>query len=171
MAGALRVFPKGMPESEHVMRTFVIRDMELPRDVLLTKQSLLRWIALSLGIISENETRNTILPILDALLHFQVKEQKPASARQVKEYLDSHGWGMRDKIGLESRVTEKAISYHLSKLVDRGILQQDKRKYSFARDPENPDIAGFIDFYVKTNTGKSISRAKRAFEELRNLYH
>jgi hypothetical protein len=42
------------PESDFVRKTFTFRRMDLPPQVLLTKKSLLRWIALSMGLISEN---------------------------------------------------------------------------------------------------------------------
>ncbi|HIH21332.1 MAG TPA: hypothetical protein HA222_01560, partial [Candidatus Diapherotrites archaeon] len=40
------------PEAELVRRVFVVREMDLPPQVLLTKRSLLRWFALASGMIS-----------------------------------------------------------------------------------------------------------------------
>jgi len=67
-----------LPEAELIRNTYIIREMDIPPQVKLTKRSLLRWLALSLGLISENESRSTVLDVLDALFYFQfAKSQNP----------------------------------------------------------------------------------------------
>jgi len=61
-----------VPESEFVRKTFTIKRMDLPPSVQLTKRSLLRWFALSFGLISECESRDTVFNVLVAVFHFLV---------------------------------------------------------------------------------------------------
>jgi len=168
---ALKVLNKTIPEAQYVRRTITLRDMELPRDVALTKQSLLRWFALSTGLITEQESRSTIIPILDALLHFQAKGKSPSIA-DIKEYLDGEGWGMRSKGSdvREQEVTEKAIRYHMSKLCDAGLAEVSERRYRFLRNPDKPELSSSIRFSLENATRGPISRAERAFVLLLESY-
>ena len=69
-----------LPESELVRKTFILKKMDLPPSVQLTKRSLIRWFALSFGLISEKESRDTVLNVLDALFHFLLyKKQNPST--------------------------------------------------------------------------------------------
>ena len=42
---------KELPEAGLVRKTITLREMDLPPEVKLTKKSLLRWFALSTGLI------------------------------------------------------------------------------------------------------------------------
>ena len=165
----LRVLGKSIPEARYVKRTVTLRDMELPQDVLLTKQSLLRWVALSLGVLSESESRSTVVPVLDALLYFQVREQRDPTVEEIKEYLDKESWGMRGKEA-EQAIPEKAIRYHLGKLRAAGIVEMRKHRYSFARDPNNPAIPQSVRYVLESTFKPGMEKIEGAFSRLVTMY-
>lgn len=165
----LRVASKALPEAEHVIRSLTVRDMELPREVLLTKNSILRWLALSLGLLNENESRNTIVPVLDAFLYFQIKLEKDPTIAELKEHLDSQNMGMRGKSG-ESLIPEKAIRYHLGKLRECGLVEMRERKYSLVKDPANPQLSSALRYALDATVRPAMERMERAFSELTNMY-
>ena len=165
---ALNVLSKNIPESKYVKRTITIREMELPQEVTLTKQSLLRWLALSVGLLTESESRNTLVPVMDALLYFQVNGKDPSVA-QIKDYLDEQDWGMRGKTE-EKPITEKAIRYHLGKLREVGFVESLGRKYRLARDPENPTLEKTFAYVTKNNSMRSINQISAATKKLLETY-
>jgi hypothetical protein len=165
----LKVLGKSIPEAQYVRRSVTIRDMDLPQDVLLTKQSLLRWVALSLGVLSESESRSTVVPVLDALLYFQIQKQRDPTVEELKEYLDKEQWGMRGKEE-EQSIPEKAIRYHLGKLRNAGVVEMKKRKYSFVRSPDNPDIPQSVRYVMENTFNPSIDRMETAFSKLVKMY-
>lgn len=62
-----------IPESEYIEETITVRDMRLPSDVTLTKRSLIRWIALSLGLINPNESRKSLIYLIEILFDNQLQ--------------------------------------------------------------------------------------------------
>lgn len=104
---------KEFPESGLVRKTFIIRQMDFPPEVSLTRRSLVRWFALSFGLISPKETRSKILDVLDALFYFQIAKKQLPKVKDVMEYLNSNKKG----------VGEKALRYHLKRLLDVGLLE------------------------------------------------
>ena len=165
----LKVASKSLPEAEHVIRSLTLRDMELPREVLLTKNSILRWLALSLGLLNENESRNTVVPVLDAFLYFQVKLKRDPSVADLKEYLDGQNMGMRGRAG-ESLIPEKAIRYHLGKLRECGLVELRERRYSLVKDPANPQLSSALRYALDATVRPAVERMERAFSELTNMY-
>ncbi|MDZ4256463.1 MAG: hypothetical protein U1C71_02570, partial [archaeon] len=63
-----------LPEADLVRRTFTIKEVDLPPQVRMTKRGLLRWFALASGLLSEQESRQTILDVMDALFHFHLSQ-------------------------------------------------------------------------------------------------
>ena len=68
-----------IPESRLIKSEITLRELALPDDILLAKKSLIRWVALSLGMILPNESRTLILDIIDVLFEFHVKNEKPTT--------------------------------------------------------------------------------------------
>jgi hypothetical protein len=165
----LKVLGKSIPEAQYVNRTITIRDMSLPQDVLLTKQSLLRWFALAVGALSEQESRSTVVPILDAMLYYQVKERKDPSVQDIKDYLDSEKWGMRGK-DEEHAIPEKAIRYNLGKLKAAGIIEERERRWRFVLDPKAPELRKAVDYSLKNAVQESTERINTAFAALLKMY-
>ena len=47
-----------IPEAELIRKEVILRKMDFPSNISLTKNSLLRWCALSTGFISPKESRD-----------------------------------------------------------------------------------------------------------------
>lgn len=114
------------PEAEFVRKTFTVRQMDLPPHVLDTKRSLIRWFALAFGLISEKESRSTILNVLDAVFQFQVSKKVSPTTLELLAHLKES----------EKKIDEKLLRYHLKRLIDVGLLERRKSKLSFVVDPQ-----------------------------------
>src|SRR3989338_2727107 len=99
---------QSIPESSLVRRSITLREMDLPPSVMLTRRGMLRWFALSFGLISENESRTTVLSVLDALFYFLFQLKKEPTANELHEFLQK-------KFGVD--VSEKLLRYHLNRLI------------------------------------------------------
>ncbi len=106
----------------------VLRELQLPHEVELTKKSLVRWLALSLGLISPNESRTLMLDVLEALLFFHAKKEEPS----IHDIFEKLG-----EIRKNEGVNPKAVRYHLLQLKNKGIISRKKGKYSFSLNPQN----------------------------------
>lgn len=150
------------PESELIRRSFTLRQMDLPSDVLLTKRSLVRWFALSSGLISPKESRFAILDVLDGLFYFQVSKKKFPKISELHSYLVSQ----KRKIG------EKALRYHLKRLFDLGILEWRGKRISFGVDPQagKDDLAKGFEYSVSKNVKESLAGLGNCLGEIRKKY-
>ncbi len=113
-----------IPESKYIKKEITIREMGLNEEVKLTRGSLVRWVALSLGLISPNESRKLLIDLLDVLFEFFAKGEEPTT-KEILEALEKKK---------KSEVNAKAVYYHLQKLKDRGLLQREKGKYFISRE-------------------------------------
>ncbi len=148
-----------IPESRLIRSELVIRDMALPDDVLLARKSLIRWIALSLGMILPNESRRLLLDILETLFEFHVRDQAPTT----KDIL------ARLEESTKSPQNPKAVYYHLLRLKEVGILCRKKGRYYFG-DGEKKNLREiFRDFYMKKADG-AFTNIGTALEKLENGY-
>ena len=75
------------PEAELVRKNFTLRQMDFPPNIQFTRKSLLRWFALSIGLISEKESRSTILDVLDAVFYFNFTKKHNPTTIEVQELL------------------------------------------------------------------------------------
>ena len=124
------------PEAEHVRRTFILRQMDFPPEISLTKRSLLRWFALAFGLISERESRSTILDVLDALFTLQLSKKVYPTTSEILSFLKTS----------DRKIDEKLLRYHLKRLIDVGLIERRRGKLSFSQDPQfekNDIVAGF----------------------------
>lgn len=153
-----------LPESELIEGEVVLRSLRLTREAKMTRKSLIRWIALSLGLISPNETRRTILDLLEALFYYQLNEKVDPDVGQLMEFLQKN-------LGGDGH-NEKAVRYHLLQLKNSGLIDHKKGKYFFTASPlgEKGDIQATIDFVYKRRAEEAVSKAKEALTELSNLY-
>ncbi|MFH1391551.1 MAG: hypothetical protein ABIH20_04535 [Candidatus Diapherotrites archaeon] len=152
----------GFPEAEYVRKSFTIRKMDFPPEVSMTKRSLLRWFALSFGLISEKESRSTILDILDGFFYFQVSKKYSPTTYELLDRLKEQG----------KKIDEKLLRYHLKRLIDVGLVERNKGKLSFVNDPtadKNDIVKGF-----QHNIGKpveeSVTSISTALEKLNEKY-
>lgn len=108
-----------LPEARLIKSELTLRDLALPDDVVLARKSLVRWIALSLGLVSPNETRLLILDVLDALLSFHVQKEAPTTEQVMGR--------LKEVTGKEQGL--KAVYYHLLRLKEKGIIIRKKGRY------------------------------------------
>jgi len=153
-----------LPESELIEGEVLLRDMRLTTDARMTKKSLIRWIALSLGLISPRESRRTILDLLEALFYYQLKKKKDPDVSEIMDYISK-------KLGGDGG-NEKAVRYHLLQLKNSGLIARKKGKYFFTVSPlgEKGDLPATVDFVYKKRAEQSISKTKQALKELSDLY-
>lgn len=109
-----------LPEGKLIKSELVLRDMNLPEDVKLTKKSLVRWIALSLGLISPNESRTISLDVLECLINFHIKKIQPTTKEIIEEL---------QKMNVQA--DEKSVYYHLLKMKEAGLIDRKDGKYFF----------------------------------------
>jgi hypothetical protein len=155
--------PSDFPESELVRRVFVIREMDLPPQVQLAKRSMLRWFALASGMISEQESRSTVLEVLDSLFYFQFQKRIDPTALEVIKYIkEKHS----------KKVSEKLLRYHLNKLIALNLLQRKKTKYSFNPSPyaERKDLKASYNYWVREHLEKSLKDLEFVIGRLQESY-
>lgn len=150
------------PESEYVRRTFTIRKMDFPPEVALTKRSLIRWFALSFGLISEKESRSTILDVLDAVFQFQISKKSSPTTLEILAHLKDS----------QKKIDEKLLRYHLKKLIDVGLLERRKGKISFVVDPqgERTDLVKGFHYSIGGPVSESLDHISIALSKLKEKY-
>ena len=125
------------PEAELVRKSFTLRRMDLPPQIFETKRSMLRWFAISFGLISERESRATILDVLDSLFVLTVSKKSTPTTKEFLSSMKSAG----------KKIDEKLLRYHLKRLIDSGLIERRKGKLSFAAAPQadrSDIVAGFM---------------------------
>ena len=151
-----------LPEAELVRGAYTLRVMDLPPQVSLTKRSMLRWFALAFGLISAQESRSTILDVLDTLFHHQFTKKTEPTSADLQAYLKSKG----------KPVSDKLLLYHLKRLQDNGLLQRKKGKYCFCSDPyaDKGDVAAGFKATVATGVQRSLNDIQSVLGKLADSY-
>lgn len=147
-----------IPESRLIRSEFTIRELALPDDVLLARKSLIRWVALSLGMIFPNESRRLLLDILEALFEFHVKEQAPTT-QDILARLEKGG----------RAPNPKAVYYHLQKLKEAGVLTRKKGRYYLGDGDERSLRDIFRQFYSR-KADAAFANIERALDKLEGSY-
>ncbi len=139
------------PESEKIETSITIRKMRRLGGSALTKKSLLRWFALSLGLMNPRDSRETILDILDALFFFNLSQGRPTTAEEISS---------------RTGIDEKTVLYHLSRLKRMGLLESRGGRYEFARDLNGkPSLEKF-----RSIIDESLNRSELALLEITRIY-
>jgi len=157
------VFVVAIPESEFVRKTFTIKQMDLPPSVQLTKRSLLRWFALSFGLISEQESRDTVLNVLDALFYFLLtKKQNPSTLDLQAHILNKH----------HKKISEKLLRYHLNRLIALELVQRKQNRYFINNSPtgEPGNLVESFGYWVKKPVDESLENIGGALSKLEQGY-
>ncbi|NYZ75791.1 hypothetical protein H0N98_00890 [Candidatus Micrarchaeota archaeon] len=153
-----------IPEAALIERELVIRDMQLTKEVRMTKKSLVRWLALALGLISPNESRKSVIDLLEALFYFQFSESKDPDAHELTEYIRKNREG--------AAVSEKTVLYHLLQLKNAGLVKREKGRYFFSVSPysEKGDVAGAIEYNYKSRSDAAFLKIHEALNSLRKMH-
>jgi hypothetical protein len=143
-------------ESKLIERELTIRNLRMTKEVTETRRSLVRWLALSLGVISPGESRLSAVSVLDAILYFQFSERKDPSVEELMTYITG-AWGA---------INEKTLRYHLLQLKKANIVDNAKGKY-FLLAPEVGDrydadmwVTNYLDSQVNPIKEKMINALK-----------
>ena len=148
-----------LPESKLIRSELTVRELALPEEVLLARKSLVRWLALSLGLIMPNESRKLLLDILDVLLEFHVKNESPTT----KDIL------ARLEETTKEKQNPKAVYYHLLRLKNFGILVRVKGRYQLGEGNSRNLKDLFRGFYMK-KADAAFSNIGTALDKLEGSY-
>jgi len=155
-----------MPESQLIRGECLVRDLQFSEDVKLTRKGLVRYLALSLGLISQNETRAGLLEVFEALLFFHYEKRESRTDPDIHMLLE--------KIAeiKKNEPNPKAVRYHLLQLKKLGIIETKRRKYRFVLAPmqENDDLGAALSAVYRQRMDSSfvkIGKALSLFEKTR----
>ncbi|MBS3060998.1 MAG: hypothetical protein J4215_00270 [Candidatus Diapherotrites archaeon] len=151
------------PEAQLVQKTFIVKRLGLPPDVKLTRRSLLRWFALSTGLISERESRSTILEVLDALFLILLNEKKNPTTLELQSFIvQKHG----------KTVSEKLLLYHLKRLIDLQLIIRKRKKYYLnpAPNTDSADLVTSFEYWFAKQVQESIQEISSATQILAENY-
>ena len=126
----------------------------------LSRKSLVRWLALSLGLISPNESRTLMLDVLDAMFYYHFKEYNPTSQEIIEKV---------SKIRKEDE-NPKAVSYHISQLKNRNIIDSKKRRYYFIMSGTCTSLGDSLEHYHQEKIKQIFSKIKNVTKSLERNY-
>jgi len=151
------------PESELVRKTFTFRAMDLPPSVEMTKKSMLRWFALSFGLISGKESRDTVLNVLDGLFYFLISQKQNPSTLDIQAYVF-------EKYG--KKIGEKLLRYHLNKLIVLELISRKSNRYRINNNPhaEPNDLRASFQHWVKQPVNNTMDEVESVLSKLENSY-
>jgi hypothetical protein len=151
-------FVSELPESSLVRKTFVIRTMDFPPSIKLTRRSLLRWFALAFGLISEKESRTTVLDVLDAVFYLNFSKESP-TIPAIQSYI---------KRKHSRKISEKLLRYHLNRMKEFNLLVKRKQAYCFNPAPlaERDDLKASFNYYVTKNITETLANLEEVFSIL-----
>ena len=115
-------------EANLIEKEVKIRNLRLPKEVLETRRSSVRWLALSLGILNPGESRHGAIAVLDALIHFYFIRKKEPEVVDMIDYIGKN-WG---------GINEKTLRYHLLRMKKMGIVQNSRGKF-YLKPPDVGD--------------------------------
>ncbi len=117
-------------ESKLIEGELTLRKMRLTKEVLETKRSALRWLALSLGIINPGESRLSAVAVLDAMLNFQFNRKEDPKVPDLMDYIS----------GKWEPMNEKTLRYHLLRMKKMGLVDNSDGRFYFRRGAQRPGM-------------------------------
>ena len=155
-----------MPESELIRGECLVRELQLREDVRLTRKGLVRWLALSLGLISPKESRTGLLEVLEALLFFHYRRRETKCDPDIHQLLE------KIKEIRKGEPNPKAVRYHLLQLKRLGIIETKKRRYRFVLAPmqEDEDLAESLSHVYRQRMDAAFEKMRRALSLLEKTW-
>lgn len=153
-----------IPESELIRKEYIVRQIDFPESVSLTKKSLLRWCCLSLGLISPKESRDKGFLVFDALFTFLFTKKNPPTTLDIKAFI-------KEKNNIE--MSEKLIRYHLNRLIELGVITRDGIYYKINSSPtseERTSLKESFNAWTKKELINEIDKISFALEKLQKSY-
>lgn len=107
-------------ESKFIEGEVTFRNLRFSGEAGETRRSMVRWLALSLGVINPGESRQTAVSVLDAMLYFQFTERKDPTVEELSGYIGKN-W---------SPINEKTLRYHLGRMKKMGLVDNSQGRFS-----------------------------------------
>ncbi len=154
----------GLPEASLIRQEHVIRDLQLTSEVKMTRKSLVRYLALSLGLIAPGESRTLMLDIFEAFLSAHFSQQPMDIHQLIEKIAQIQGKKAKD-------VNPKAVRYHTLELKKKGIIEKKDGKYRFAMPPmaEDDDLGAALEYTYMQNAKTTFDKIKLAIASLRHM--
>ncbi|MCX8166691.1 MAG: hypothetical protein N3E37_02460 [Candidatus Micrarchaeota archaeon] len=133
-----------IPESQHIISELKLRKMNFVEDGLITKKSIVRWLCLALGLISEKESRQLIITMVEAALTLSLEKNSFTSNELITKIKE-----------LDNQANEKAIRYHISQLKKSGFLYEKNRDYYLG----NPYLGNTVEERLKKYYQKELEES------------
>lgn len=155
-------------EAELIEKEITVRNLRLTKEVLETRRSIVRWLALSLGVLNPGESRLSSIAVLDALVQYQFVRNTDPTVDDLIAYISAN-W---------EEINEKTLRYHLLRMKKAGLVDNSQGKFYFKRagvgdqfDPttwaasvfetDYREIANKIGEAIKEIKNKSLAGAQR----------
>jgi len=154
--------PNALPESQQIKSEIVLRELQLPEKATATRKALVRWIALSLGLINPGESRLILLDVLDALFHYHFKGDRPTS-KEIIAFVKKQS----------PSISEKSVLYHLTRLKEAGLIASKGRCYMFNMPSDVPKGSSLGEGLRELYMGKSdsaLDKIKHVIDKLEKIY-
>ena len=153
-----------IPEAELVRKEFTVCEIDFPESITLTKNSLLRWCSLSLGLISKNESRDKAFLVLDALFTLLFTKKQAPTTLDIQAQIKS-----KTKV----EMSEKLIRFHLNKLIELGVLERKTNKYYINPSPDSEkrnSLAESYSAWFAKQIEAEMNKTKEALAKLQAKY-
>lgn len=147
-------------EATLIESEFTIRNLRLSNEVMETRRSIIRWLALSLGVINPGESRLSSLSVLDALVYFQFTKNVDPEVPQLIEYIGSN-W---------EPINEKTLRYHLLRMKKMGIVENSRGRFYFTPPAvgERFDAGNWINSFLESRYKEVGAKVAEALKELKS---
>jgi DNA-binding transcriptional ArsR family regulator len=149
-----------LSESELIDKEVTLRNMRLTKEVLETRRSIVRWLALSLGVINPGESRLSSVAVLDALINFQFVKRSDPSVSELAEYITKN-W---------EPINEKTLRYHLLRMKKTGLVENSQGKF-YLKPPavgDKYDALTWATALYESDYKEIASKINEAIRELRS---
>ena len=148
-----------LPEAKLIRSEVLLRDMQLTDDVKMARKSLVRWLALSLGLITPKESRQSVLQLLEALLFYHLKENREPNYQDIQDFLKTQNVEMN----------EKTVRYHLTQLKKSGVIEDARGVYRFAGF-RGDNLASALEQSYKQKADIAFTNIKQAVDLLKQMH-
>lgn len=147
-------------ESKLIEREITIRNLSLTKEVTETRRSLIRWLALTMGVINPGESRLGALSVLDSVMYFQFNQKRDPSVNEMMEYI-SKSW---------EPINEKTLRYHLLQLTKANIVRHSKGQYCLYTpdNGERYDESAWVTHYFNSEISPIKDKIITAIKELKS---
>lgn len=145
-------------ESKFIEKEITLRDLRFSGEVAETRRSIIRWLALALGVINPGESRQTAVSVLDGVLYFQFSLKRDPAVEELSQYIEKNWYP----------INEKTLRYHLLQLKKARIVDNSRGRYALVwPDVGNKyDESTWVNWYFDSVVTPIKERVRLALKEL-----